>query len=110
MGNQGEIGFAGGICGVGSMKGLTVRFQIMPRMKKLKWILFAALLTVSPDAWAQRDIKLASSPTNAPPRIYRDRIEPHWFADASDATNKFWYRVDRRLSCFLAHPPQSGQN
>jgi dipeptidyl-peptidase-4 len=63
-------------------------------MKKLKWILFAVMLTALPDAWAQSDIKLASLPTNAPPRIYRDRIEPHWFADAGGATNKFWYRVD----------------
>ena len=28
------------------------------------------------------------------PRIYRDRIEPHWFTDAGGATNKFWYRLD----------------
>src|SRR3990172_1628598 len=30
--------------------------------------------------------------TNAP-RIYRDRVEAQWFADAGGATNKFWYRV-----------------
>jgi hypothetical protein len=106
MGNQGEIGFAGGICGVGSMKGLTVRFQIMSRMKKLNWILFAALLTVLPDAWVQRDLKPGSSPTTAPPRV----SESHRFADARGATNEFRCRVDRRLSCFFARPPQSGQN
>src|ERR1039457_4341850 len=32
--------------------------------------------------------------TNAGPRIYRDRVEPHWFASATGETNKFWYRVD----------------
>jgi len=31
----------------------------------------------------------AQTVTNAPPRVYRDRIEPHWFA----ANNRFWYRV-----------------
>ena len=29
-----------------------------------------------------------------PPKIYRDRVEPHWFADACGETNQFWYRVD----------------
>jgi len=31
--------------------------------------------------------------TNAP-RIYRDRVVPHWFADSSGETNEFWYRVN----------------
>jgi dipeptidyl-peptidase-4 len=31
--------------------------------------------------------------TNPPPKIYRDKIEPHWFADSSGATNRFWYRL-----------------
>ena len=52
------------------------------------------MLAALPDAGAQNDIKPASLPANAPPRIYRDRIEPHWFADASGTTNQFWYRVD----------------
>ncbi|MGH8023386.1 MAG: hypothetical protein ACRED1_07380, partial [Limisphaerales bacterium] len=28
------------------------------------------------------------------PRIYRDRIEPHWFATEGGPTNLFWYRLD----------------
>src|SRR6185437_8922095 len=36
----------------------------------------------------------AAPATNAPPRIYRDKIEPHWFADNSGATNRFWYRLN----------------
>ena len=28
-----------------------------------------------------------------PPKVYRDKVEPHWFADAAGATNRFWYRV-----------------
>ena len=31
--------------------------------------------------------------TNAPTRIYRDRVQPHWFADVTGETNEFWYRV-----------------
>src|SRR5258708_7757587 len=27
--------------------------------------------------------------TNGPPKIFRDKVEPHWFA----ANNRFWYRV-----------------
>ncbi len=36
----------------------------------------------------------AQQPTNPPPRVYRDRVEANWFADASGATNRLWYRVD----------------
>ena len=32
--------------------------------------------------------------TNTVPRIFRDRVEPHWFAGANGETNQFWYRVD----------------
>ena len=28
------------------------------------------------------------------PRVYRDKIHPHWFADAHGAMNRFWYRLD----------------
>jgi hypothetical protein len=36
------------------------------------------------------DAKENAAPLAARPKVYRDRIEPHWFA----ANNKFWYRVD----------------
>src|SRR6185503_6227412 len=32
--------------------------------------------------------------TNSNPKIFRDRVEPHWFADDAGQTNRFWYRVD----------------
>ncbi|HLP78776.1 MAG TPA: hypothetical protein VK327_17880, partial [Candidatus Paceibacterota bacterium] len=32
--------------------------------------------------------------TNAPNRIYRDQVDPHWFAGESGETNQFWYRVN----------------
>lgn len=33
---------------------------------------------------------LAQPRTNSGPRVYRDKVEPHWFADSQ----KFWYRND----------------
>ena len=27
-------------------------------------------------------------------KIYRDRVDPHWFAGADGVTNQFWYRVN----------------
>jgi len=44
------------------------------------WITFEALLA-------------AYGATNSAPRIYRDKIEPHWFAIAGGETNRFWYRL-----------------
>jgi dipeptidyl-peptidase 4 len=32
--------------------------------------------------------------TNKPILVFRDQVEPHWFADSSGETNKFWYRLD----------------
>jgi dipeptidyl-peptidase 4 len=48
------------------------------------WLLrfWALALLGSISLWAQ--------PTRPEPKIYRDKIEPHWFAGNS----KFWYRVD----------------
>ena len=34
-----------------------------------------------------------NSRTNAPNLVFRDAVEPHWFAGADGQTNKFWYRV-----------------
>jgi len=35
-----------------------------------------------------------SARTNVPPPVYRERVEPHWFAGADGATNQLWYRVE----------------
>lgn len=35
----------------------------------------------------------ASAATNTTPRVYRDKIDPHWFATAGGETNRFWYRL-----------------
>ena len=32
--------------------------------------------------------------TNFPTLVFRDRVEPNWFADSSGKTNEFWYRLD----------------
>lgn len=34
------------------------------------------------------------TPAQSAPRVYRDKINAHWFADASGATNRFWYRLE----------------
>jgi hypothetical protein len=44
------------------------------------WITFEALFA-------------ACGATSSPPRIYRDKIDPHWFAIAGGETNRFWYRL-----------------
>jgi dipeptidyl aminopeptidase/acylaminoacyl peptidase len=38
-------------------------------------------------------VRAEDSAEEKPLRVYRDRVEPHWFADATGATNRFWYRV-----------------
>jgi dipeptidyl-peptidase 4 len=45
-------------------------------------IVFVAL-----GAWGQ------AVSANAPAQVYREKVEPHWFAGADGATNQFWYRV-----------------
>ena len=32
--------------------------------------------------------------TNISAAVYRDKVEPHWFAGTDGATNQFWYRVE----------------
>jgi hypothetical protein len=45
---------------------------------------------------------------NSSPRIYRDKIDPHWFAVAGGETNRFWYRIQllpvKRNSSWLTPP------
>ena len=36
----------------------------------------------------------ADAGTNAASKVYRDKIEPHWFASTNSDTNQFWYRVN----------------
>jgi dipeptidyl-peptidase-4 len=49
-------------------------------------VITGILLLVSTSAVAQS--------TNVANLVFRDRIEPRWFAGADGKTNKFWYRVD----------------
>src|ERR1039457_870346 len=58
----------------------------MKTTASLRFLLLAFSLTFNTIAQDAR--------TNAGPRIYRDRVEPHWFAGATGETNKFWYRMD----------------
>lgn len=55
-------------------------------MRKLIWNLML-LLTLLAEVAAQ---SINTPPLRPEPKIYRDRIEPHWFS----GNNKFWYRLD----------------
>ena len=37
---------------------------------------------------------LALATLNAAPRVYRDRVDPHWLAETGKDAARFWYRVD----------------
>ena len=62
----------------------------MPDPLQLKtWLALLAMLTFASasDAGTRTD--------SASPKIYREKVEPHWFAGADGVTNQFWYCVDR---------------
>jgi dipeptidyl aminopeptidase/acylaminoacyl peptidase len=39
-------------------------------------------------------VSAQSARTNRPMLVFRDRVEPNWFANTSGQTNEFWYRLD----------------
>ena len=58
-----------------------------PLQLKTRWALLLVLLAFAP-------VSDARTQTNStPPKIYRDKVEPHWFAGADGVTNRFWYHV-----------------
>ena len=58
-------------------------------MKTTFNIITTALVVVFANAaFAQR------TGTNTADLVFGDRIDPHWFADNSGATNRFWYRLN----------------
>ena len=61
-------------------------FVIMKTLQKTTLVLVLALFAVR--APGQTEL------TNPPGRVYRDHVEPHWFADEDGVTNQFWYRVN----------------
>src|SRR5487761_2031710 len=44
--------------------------------------------------FASASVPAQNADTNATKLVFRDRVEPNWFADASRQTNEFWYRLD----------------
>src|SRR5579862_6975110 len=54
-------------------------------MPRPLFLLFVFLIVTS--------VTAQNSRTNAPNLVFRDSVEPHWFAGADGKTNKFWYRV-----------------
>jgi len=59
----------------------------MKRAFKICAIIAVNLLMAAINAPAQ------DHPADNPARVYRDKVEPHWFADSAGMTNRFWYRV-----------------
>ena len=57
-------------------------------MKRLLSVGFLILLT------SLRAFSGGAERTTPPSKIFRDHVEPHWFADAHGETNLFWYRVE----------------
>ena len=53
-----------------------------------KIVIWSFAILMAPGAWAQM------GRTNGPPLVFRDRVDPNWFADTSGQTNDFWYRLD----------------
>src|SRR5262249_17804156 len=58
-----------------------------PLIKKSMRELFVSLVLLSSLAVTRAQDAAQEAP---PPRIYRDKVQAHWFAD----NNKFWYRND----------------
>ncbi len=66
---------------------MTAKFIMHTKLIR-KIIVFTLALIAAADASAQLER------TNFPTLVFRDRVEPNWFADASGKTNEFWYRLD----------------
>ena len=66
---------------------MTAKFIMNTKLIR-KVIIFTLALIAAADASAQIER------TNFPTLVFRDRIEPNWFADSSGKTNEFWYRLD----------------
>ena len=58
--------------------------------KKLPQRIFVLMLVLS----AAMGVPAQNARTNRPVLVFRARVEPNWFADASGQTNEFWYRLD----------------
>jgi len=60
----------------------------MSLLMRMGWMTRCGLLVIL------AGLPSSAAPSDQPPTVYRDKIEPHWFAGTSGATNRFWYRVD----------------
>jgi len=54
----------------------------------LQFSIILALALVATGTFGQQPAN-----TNAPVKVFRDRVQPRWFANANGETNRFWYRV-----------------
>ena len=54
-------------------------------MRHVRWLVVGVGIAVVVAAW-----RAGAQPGGGAPRVYRDRVEPHWYA----GDTKFWYRVE----------------
>ena len=66
---------------------MTVKFFMIIKPHRKTIVLVLTLL-------AAACVSAQNAGTNATRLVFRDRVEPNWFADSSGETNKFWYRLD----------------
>ncbi len=66
---------------------MTANLIMNTKLLKKAAVLTLTVLTAAA-AWAQ------NARTNRPTLVFRDHVEPNWFADDSGETNRFWYRLD----------------
>src|ERR1039458_4297982 len=66
---------------------MNVKFFMNTKLRHMTTI-FALTFLATACACAQ------SARNNPAGLMFRDRVEPHWLADATGETNGFWYRVN----------------
>lgn len=57
----------------------------MSRLRRELFIVFIMLVSLAVPGQSRR---------GEPPQVYRDIVDPHWFAGADGQTNQFWYSLD----------------
>ena len=55
---------------------------------------FQPILTLALTLASALCVAAQGSSSNAPARVFREKVEPNWFAGADGVTTKFWYRVE----------------
>ena len=67
---------------------------------------FQPILTLALTLASALCVAAQGSSSNAPARVFREKVEPNWFAGADGVTTKFWYRVEIAKDQREFHPGQ----